>query len=71
MVNAIPIEREHWPCPDGQGRVCGGSEPRERALPGKEFAMPTRRMAMHVLEEVLRMRHECGRSQREIARACG
>lgn len=26
---------------------------------------------MHVLEEVLRMRHECGRSQREIARACG
>ena len=33
--------------------------------------MPTRRMAMHVLEEVLRMRHECGRSQREIARACG
>ena len=26
---------------------------------------------MHVLEEVLRLRHECGRSQREIARACG
>ena len=26
---------------------------------------------MHVLEEVLQLRHECGRSQREIARACG
>ena len=26
---------------------------------------------MDVIEEVLRMRHECGRSQREIARACG
>ena len=32
--------------------------------------MPTRRVAMDVIEEVLRMRHECGRSQREIARAC-
>ena len=26
---------------------------------------------MNVIEGVLRMRHECGRSQREIARACG
>ena len=56
MVNAIPIDREHWPGLDGQGGVRGGSEPRERALPGKEFAMPTKRMAMHVLEEVLRLR---------------
>lgn len=30
--------------------------------------MPTRRIAMDVIEEVLRMRHECGRSLREIVR---
>ena len=30
--------------------------------------MPTRRIALDVIEEVLRMRHECGRSQREIVR---
>lgn len=30
--------------------------------------MPTRRIAMDVIEEVLRMRHKCGRSQREIVR---
>lgn len=26
---------------------------------------------MHVMEEALRLQHGCGRSQREIARACG
>ena len=26
---------------------------------------------MNVIAEVLRMRHECGRSQREIGSACG
>ena len=33
--------------------------------------MPTRGMAMNVLEEVLRMRHVCGRSQREICCSYG
>ena len=33
--------------------------------------MPTRRIAMNVLEEVLRMRHGSGRSQRKIGSACG
>ena len=33
--------------------------------------MPTRRIALNVMEGWLRMRHECGRSQREIARAYG
>ena len=31
--------------------------------------MPTRRIAMNVIEDVLRMRHACGRSQREIGSA--
>lgn len=26
--------------------------------------MPTRRIGLHVMEEALRLRHECGRSQR-------
>lgn len=33
--------------------------------------MLTRRMALYGIEEVLRSRHECGRSQREIARTYG
>ena len=33
--------------------------------------MPTRRIAMNVLEEVLRMRRGCGRSQREVGSVCG
>lgn len=33
--------------------------------------MPTRRIAVDAIEEVLRMRHERGHSHREIARACG
>lgn len=31
--------------------------------------MPTRRVAMNVIGEVLRIRYECGRSSREIASA--
>lgn len=31
MMNAVPIDPEHRPCLDGQGRASGGSEPRERA----------------------------------------
>ena len=68
MVNAVPIDREHRPGLDEQGRARGSGEPRERFLPGKELAMPTGRIAMDVIEEVLRMRHECRRSQREIVR---
>ena len=26
---------------------------------------------MHLIEDVLRLHHECGRSQREVARSCG
>ena len=70
-VNAVPIDREHRPCLDGQARARGGSAPRERALTGKEFAMPTRRIAMNVIEEALWMWPECGCSQREVARAYG
>ncbi len=33
--------------------------------------MPRGRVAMHLIPEVLRLRHGCGRSQREVARACG
>ena len=33
--------------------------------------MPTRRVTLDVIEEVLRMRHPYGRPQREIARTCG
>lgn len=33
--------------------------------------MPTRRIGMPVMEEVLRLRHKCRRAQREIGRACG
>ena len=33
--------------------------------------MAKARVAMHSIEEVLRLHHECGRSQREIARSCG
>jgi len=33
--------------------------------------MPRARIAMHSIEEILRLRHECGCSQREIARSCG
>lgn len=33
--------------------------------------MAKARVAMNVIEEVLRLHHECGRSQREIARSCG
>lgn len=33
--------------------------------------MPTTKIAMKVIEEVLRMRHACCRSQREVGRACG
>ena len=69
MMNTIPIDREHRPCLDEQGRARGGDEPWERALPWKDFAMPPTRIAMHLIEEVLRMRHECGRSQREVTRA--
>lgn len=58
-VNGAPIDREHRPGLDEQGRARGGSMPRERALARKEFAMPTRRIAMNVIEEVLRMRHDC------------
>ena len=32
--------------------------------------MPTRRIAMNLLEDVLRMRQGCGRSQREIGSVC-
>ena len=31
--------------------------------------MPKARIAMHDIHEILRLRHECGRSQREIARS--
>jgi len=33
--------------------------------------MAKARVAMHSIEEVLRLHHECGCSQREIARSCG
>ena len=33
--------------------------------------MPKRRIAMHKIKRILRLSHEAGRSQREIARACG
>ena len=33
--------------------------------------MPRGRMAMESIEEILRLHHECKRSQREIARSCG
>lgn len=33
--------------------------------------MPRARIAMHSIEEILSLRHECGCSQREIARSCG
>ena len=34
--------------------------------------MPRGRVAnMYLIEEVLRLHHECGRSQREVARSCG
>lgn len=33
--------------------------------------MAKARVAMNMIEEVLRLHHECGRSQREIARSCG
>ena len=33
--------------------------------------MPKARIAMHDIHEILRLRHECGRSQREIARSRG
>ena len=33
--------------------------------------MPRARIAMHSIQEILRLRHECGCSQREIARSCG
>ena len=33
--------------------------------------MPRRRIAMYHLEEILRLRHEAGRTQREIASGCG
>lgn len=33
--------------------------------------MPRARIAMHTIREILRLRHECGCSQREIARSCG
>ena len=33
--------------------------------------MPRARIAMHTIQEILRLRHECGCSQREIARSCG
>lgn len=56
------IHREHRPCRYEQGRARGGRDPSERALPGNEFATPTRRIAMDVIEDVLRMRHACGRS---------
>ena len=64
-MNTIPVDREHRPCLDEQGRKRGGGEPRKRALPGKELAMPTGRIALDVVEEVLRMRHECGRTLAE------
>ena len=64
----IQIDRKHRPCLDEQVRTRGGSEPKEQVLPGKELAMPTRRIALDVIEEVLSMRHECRHSQREIVR---
>ena len=67
----IPIDREHLLCLAGQGRARGGSEPRERTLPGKEFAMPIGRIGMHVMEEALRLRNECDRSQRRSRRRAG
>ncbi len=33
--------------------------------------MPRDRIAMHHIEEILRLRHEAGRTQREIASGCG
>ena len=33
--------------------------------------MPRGRTAMHWMKDVLRLHHECGRSQREIERSCG
>ena len=33
--------------------------------------MPRARIAMHSIQEILRLRHECDCSQREIARSCG
>lgn len=60
-VTVAPVERERGRCLDEQGRERGGSEPMERILPRKQSAIPTRRVAMDVTEEVLQMRHECGR----------
>ena len=65
MMNAVSIDLERRTCLDEQGRVRGGSEPRERALAGKELAMPMGRIAMDVVEEVLRIWHECGRTLTE------
>ena len=33
--------------------------------------MPRERIAMQHIEEILRLRHEAGRTQREIASGCG
>ncbi len=33
--------------------------------------MPRARIAMHSIQEILRLHHECDCSQREIARSCG
>lgn len=59
-VNVVPIDREQRPGLDERGRARGGSVPRERAIARRGFAMPTWRIAMNVIEEALRMRHECG-----------
>lgn len=59
-MNSIPIDREQRLCLDEQGWVRSGSEPRERALAQKEFAMPTRGIAMDAMEEAQWLRHECG-----------
>lgn len=40
-------------------------------LGGKEVATPRERIAMLKIEEILRLRYEAGRTQREIARSCG
>ena len=57
----IPIVHERQPCLDEQGRARGGSVARNPALRGKEFAVQAGRVAMRVIEGVLRMRRKSGR----------
>ena len=64
IVNAGPV-------PQDRDWNCATSSQTSELLPGKEFAMDNARVAMHSIEEVRRLHHECGCLQREIARSCG